>query len=133
MAWNQDAARLFTGWLDREQDGAAPNQLRFMFREASARLLIADWPERARRLVAEFRADAGRHADQPPLSVLIDELIQASAEFRQCWETQQVLGRDGGVRRFQHALSGAVDFHQVTLHLARRHELKLVMLLPIGG
>jgi hypothetical protein len=42
-----------------------------------------------------------------------------------------VLGRDGGLRRFQHPLRGALQFNQVTLHLARQHELKLVMLLPV--
>jgi hypothetical protein len=82
-------------------------------------------------LVAEFRADIGRQADQAPLAGLIAELGDASPEFRQWWGAQQVQGRDGGLRRFQHAQQGALSFNQVTLHLARQHELKLVMLLPV--
>lgn len=127
VAWNAGAASLFAGWLH----GDAPNQLRFMFLQPAARELVADWPERARRLVAEFRADIGRHADAAPCSGLIDELLLHSAEFAGCWHAQQVLGRDGGLRRFCHPQQGALSFDQVTLHLARRHELKLVMLLPL--
>ncbi|MBB5610739.1 MULTISPECIES: helix-turn-helix transcriptional regulator [unclassified Janthinobacterium] len=129
VAWNTQAASLFSPWLHTE--AVAPNQLRFMFLEPGARTLVDDWPERARRLVAEFRADIGRHADQAPLAGLIAELSQASSEFRQWWQTQQVQGRDGGLRRFQHPQQGPLAFHQVTLHLARQHELKLVMLLPV--
>lgn len=95
VAWNARAAALFAGWLDGE---AAPNQLRFMFLSPPARTLVVDWPERARRLVAEFRADIGRHADQAPLAGLIAELAESSPEFRQWWDAQQVQGRDGGLR-----------------------------------
>lgn len=130
VAWNGAASTLFAGWL-RAGEGA-PNQLRFMFLDAAARELVVGWPERARRLVAEFRADIGRHADQAPLAGLIAELTGASLEFRLWWSAQQVLGRDGGLRSFQHPLQGALSFNQVTLHLARQHELKLVMLLPVS-
>lgn len=130
VAWNGDAATLFSSWL--ADNGHAPNQLRFMFLSPQARVLVQDWPERARRLVAEFRADIGRHADQAPLAGLISELTGASLEFRLWWRAQQVLGRDGGLRSFQHPLQGALSFNQITLHLARQHELKLVMLLPVS-
>ena len=93
---------------------------------------VADESERAQRLVAEFRADIGRQADQAPLAGLIGELTEASLEFRQWWGAQQVQGRDGGLRRFQQAQQGLLEFNQLTLHLARQHDLKLVMLLPVS-
>jgi hypothetical protein len=40
-----------------------------------------------------------------------------------------VVGREGGERSFQHPRLGELSFNQVTLHLAKRHDLKLVMLL----
>ena len=129
VAWNGAACMLFAGWL--HDAGNTPNQLRFMFLDAGARALVVGWPERAQRLVAEFRADIGRQADQAPLAGLIAELAGASLEFRQWWGAQQVQGRDGGLRRFQHAQQGLLEFNQVTLHLARQHDLKLVMLLPV--
>lgn len=132
VAWNRAAGRLFVGWLDQRGDALQPNQLRFMFTEKSARSLIVDWPERARRLVAEFRADCGKHADQPPLAILIAQLEDASATFRRLWNSQSVVGREGGERRFLHPDKGALAYEQVTCHLAKRHDLKLVMLLPSG-
>ncbi|KQQ47223.1 XRE family transcriptional regulator [Duganella sp. Leaf126] len=107
-----------------------PNLLRFMFRSAAARGLIVDWDDRASRLVAEFRADIGKHAGLPAVAGLISELAQDSAEFRARWTSQDVVARDGGLRRFQHPSLGALAFTQVTLHLAGRHDVKLVMLLP---
>jgi transcriptional regulator with XRE-family HTH domain len=135
VAWNPDAAALFAGWLDGGADGTgrAPNLLRFMFLQPAARSLIVDWPHRARRLVAEFRADAGKLAGQEPLAALIAELSAASAEFGELWTLQDVLEREGGVRRFRHPARGALAFRQATLHLARRHDLKLIMLLPLHG
>jgi len=131
VAWNADALALFGGWLDVTTDAPQrPNLLRFMFRSAAARGLIVDWDERAGRLVAEFRADIGKHASQPAIAALIAELAQDSFEFQALWTLQDVVGRDGGLRRFQHPRMGELGFTQVTLYLAQRHDLKLVMLLP---
>lgn len=134
VAWNAHAAALFGGWLDVEVTAPArPNLLRFMFRAAAARGLIVDWDDRARRLVAEFRADIGKHASDAALSALITELSQDSPAFRALWQQQDVVSREGGLRRFHHPRAGELSFNQVTLHLAKRHDLKLVMLLPEHG
>jgi transcriptional regulator with XRE-family HTH domain len=131
VAWNTHAAALFGGWLDVEATAAQrPNLLRFMFRAAAARGLIVDWEDRAHRLVAEFRADIGKHAGDAALAALIADLARDSAEFQALWTSQEVVGREGGLRRFQHPRAGELSFNQVTLHLAKRHDLKLVMLLP---
>lgn len=131
VAWNAGALALFGGWLDVTTDAPLrPNLLRFMFRSAAARGLIVDWDDRAGRLVAEFRADIGKHASQPAIAALIAELAQDSTKFQALWTLQDVVGRDGGLRRFQHPRMGELGFTQVTLRLAQRHDLKLVMLLP---
>lgn len=132
VAWNAHALALFGGWLDVEEAAPVrPNLLRFMFRSAAARGLIVDWEERARRLVAEFRADLGKHAGQPPLAGLIAELCEASPEFCALWSSQDVVDREGGLRRFHHPRAGELSFKQATLHMAKRHDRKLVMLLPL--
>lgn len=149
VAWNRPASELFTGWLDagapkkhRTKSGVTkpgsgiaesstqPNLLKFMFLEVKAQALIADWPDRAQRLVAEFRADCGKFADQEPLAGLINQLEQESAEFKRLWQSQKVLGRDGGKRRFTHAAQGELEFEQVSFSVAARRGFKLVMLLP---
>lgn len=131
VAWNEHALALFGGWLDVEEAALAqPNLLRFMFRSPAARGLIVDWEDRAHRLVAEFRADIGKHASEPALATLIAELSQGSPEFKALWHSQDVVSREGGQRRFHHPRAGELSFNQVTLRLAQRHDLKLVMLLP---
>ncbi len=130
VAWNPRAATLFGGWLDVDSEAPAkPNLLRFMFRTAAARGLIVGWEDRARRLVAEFRADIGKHAGDQTLAALIAELSAGSEEFRQLWSLQDVVGREGGQRGFHHPRLGELSFNQVTLHLTKRHDLKLVILL----
>jgi len=130
VAWNEHALALFGGWLDVEEAvSIKPNLLRFMFRSPAARGLIVDWENRAHRLVAEFRADIGKHASEPALAALIAELSQDSPEFKTLWHSQDVVSREGGLRRFHHPRAGELSFNQVTLRLAQRHDLKLVMLL----
>lgn len=131
LAWNEHAAALFGGWLDvAEAEPVQPNLMRFMFRNPAARGLIIDWEDRARRLVAEFRADIGKHASDPLLAALIAELSRDSEQFRTLWTSQDVVNREGGQRRFLHPRAGELSFNQITLHLAKRHDLKLVMLMP---
>lgn len=85
--------------------------------------------EKCRHRVSCWRAWP-RCCSEPVIDSLIADLAQGSAEFHALWTLQDVVGRDGGLRRFQHPRLGALHFTQVTLHLAQRHDLKLVMLLP---
>jgi transcriptional regulator with XRE-family HTH domain len=132
IAWNRPAQDLFVGWLDAKSGKTAPhpNLLRFMFLEPSAHQLITDWPERADRLVAEFRADCGKATDEEPFASLIDQLKRNSAEFARLWNAQHVVARDGGARQFHHPHKGRLQFEQVTMNLAATRGAKLVMLLP---
>ena len=124
-AWNGAARHLFIGWLDERSER---NQLRYLFLNPTAKSLIADWETRARRVLAEFRADSSRHLDDTGLRSLIAELTGQSAFFAQAWDSQSVLGRDGGERRFNHPTDGELRFDQITFVLARNPDLKLVML-----
>ncbi len=124
-AWNGSAAALFAGWLDGEHDR---NLLRFLFLSPAARSLLEDWEERARRIVAEFRADFSRHLRDPGMQALVDELSTESAEFLACWQAQSVLSREGGERGFN---GPRRRYHQTTLILASHPDIKLVSLTPV--
>jgi transcriptional regulator with XRE-family HTH domain len=125
-AWNAQAAELFVGWLD---DAAIErNLLRYVFESSLARDLIADWSERARRLVAEFRADFNHHLDDPAMHSLVETLIAHSEDFAQCWHAQDVLYREGGLRVFIHPRLGRCEYHQTTLLVASQPTVKLVCL-----
>jgi transcriptional regulator with XRE-family HTH domain len=125
LCWNAQAAALFVGWLDGENDR---NLLTYTFTAAQAKSLIVDWETRARRLVAEFRADSIRHLNDAPSRTLIDSLSEQSAAFARFWASQDVGEREGGTREFDHPARGRLVFDQITLKPAHREDLKLVIL-----
>jgi transcriptional regulator with XRE-family HTH domain len=125
LAWNKPAAELFADWLGA--NGAAGNQLAYVFLHPSAPQFIVDWPQRCRRLVAEFRADCAGRFDETALQQLIARLAAASDAFRTAWTAQQVQEREGGLRAFVTA-AGQRDYHQHTLRPADDPALKLVVL-----
>jgi hypothetical protein len=105
------------------------NLLRFIFLEPSARSLIRDYENRARRVVAEFRADVSAHLNDPPIHRLIEELSEHSSTFRRYWHERVVLEREGGERTFNHPKDGLLSYQQVTFALAGHPNLKLTMLI----
>jgi len=126
VCWNAAAERLFVGWLG----GPERNLIRYLFRHPAARRLIVDWPDRARRVIAELRADFSRSLADPQMRGLIEGLRAEDAEFAALWEEQAVLEREGGLRRFDHPQDGPVAYEQFTFQPADRPDCKLVLLTP---
>jgi transcriptional regulator with XRE-family HTH domain len=127
LGWNTQAEQLFVGWLDKPGEH---NLLRYIFLEPDARALIHDYAERARRVVAEFRANVGSHLEDAPLRALTEDLRLNSPSFAQVWGEQSVQSREGGMRTFNHPERGLLRYEQVTFNLASRSDLKLTILLP---
>ena len=100
-----------------------------MFLNPVARRVIPDWNGRARRLLAEFRAESSRHLDDPALIALVDDLRDRSDVFAQCWDEHEVVVPLGGERAFEHPREGRLTYEQVAFTLASRVDLKLVMLI----
>lgn len=97
-AWNEPAAALFVGWLDVPQ--AEKNLLRYVFLEPRAQTLIADWPERSRRLVAEFHSDFSRRPRDAGMGAL----------GTICWHAARTLPRCGVSRPCWRARGSACVF-----------------------
>jgi transcriptional regulator with XRE-family HTH domain len=128
LAWNEPAEHLFAGWLDSPEH----NLLRFVFLVPAARQLIDNWPLRAQRLVAEFRADYSHQLAAAETRDLVEQLQSASPEFARAWRAHDVLEREGGERTFMHPTDGYLRYQQTTLLLARSHDIKLVVLTPVS-
>ncbi|HQT78165.1 MAG: XRE family transcriptional regulator [Rhodospirillales bacterium 20-64-7] len=126
--WNRAAARLFRGWLDGDHQR---NLLRFVFLHDAARTLIPEWEDRARRLLAEFRADYGHSFRDARVRGLVDSLRRESRLFAAAWDAQGVQHRAGGLRSFRHPDDGALAFAQHTFSPSERPDYKLVMLVPV--
>src|SRR5690242_8217142 len=130
VAWNPPASRLFLGWLDKSGDkSGGRNLLRFIFLEPAARRLIRGWEERARRVLAEFRAECGVFPEDRGMQSLAETLRGQSPVFARLWQEHAVLGREGGLRQFNHPRDGLLVYEQIAFALAGRPEFTLVMLL----
>lgn len=127
--WNEPARHLFTGWLG---EGHQRNLLRYTFLSPSARALLPDWDDRAKRLLAEFRADYARLAKDTALDDLTRDLCDESLLFAQEWAMQSVSAREGGARSFIHPEDGLLQYTQHTFNASERPDHKLVVLLPPG-
>lgn len=128
--WNEAAERLFCGWLDGDHQR---NLLRFVFLERSARTLIPQWQDRARRLLEEFRADYGHTSRDARVRAFVDTLRKDSPLFAEAWDDQSVRHRAGGERAFNHPKAGLLCYQQHTFSPSERPDYKLVMLAPVSG
>ena len=127
IAWNRPATNLFPGWLGTKAQ--SKHLLHYMFLHRPARKFISDWPVRAQRLVAEFRADCSTYLDDFNVAEQVTELCAKSREFNTLWQYQNVLEREGGERTFNHPTQGVLVFQQLTLRITHSPNLKLVILL----
>jgi transcriptional regulator with XRE-family HTH domain len=125
--WNAAAEHLFAGWLTED---CQRSLLRFVFLEPAARKLVRNWKDRARRLLAEFRADYSRGLNDPRLREMVDGLRRDSAFFDAAWNSQSVLGREGGLRGFTHPEDGVLAYRQFSYSPADRPDTKFVLLVP---
>jgi len=128
LACNAPARKLFTGWLTAGSE--YDNLLFFTFCTTASQELITDWEQRARRLVAEFRADCGQYLDDPQIKTMVEELSARSALFKRAWSLQDVVEREGGKRLFRHPIHGELTYQQVNFRVANRPDLKLITLMP---
>ncbi len=127
LYFNQQLDELFGHWPGQQAQGQA-NLLRFIFLESCSRQIIVNWNERARRSVAEFRADIASFMEETEVRDFIGEFIANSDEFAQLWGHRTVEAREGGLRSFYHPQCGHVEFEQLTFRLATHLDYKLVIL-----
>ncbi|WFE95323.1 helix-turn-helix transcriptional regulator [Micromonospora sp. WMMD987] len=74
-----------------------------------------EWRRHARQQVADLRAVAGRRADDPVVTGLIDRLLAASDDFRRLWAEHEVAVRRADRKTFLHPRVGRVTMDCETL------------------
>ncbi len=127
--WNDAAAHLFAPWFDSGETCL----LRYVFLNPGAGDFIWDWEDRARRILAEFRADTAHDPHDGEMRDLVDGLLRESEAFSRFWNEHAVLAREGGERVFNHPADGTLRYEQVTLLPATLPDHKVVILLPKFG
>lgn len=118
LKWNTPGHALYAGHLAPEGPDTPrqrPNMARLVFLDAHTRDLYADWPAKARGVVATLRMASGRHPDDPLLTALVGELTVKSPEFATMWADHRVKTGGDTVYEMRHPLVGAMRVTQQTL------------------
>lgn len=89
------------------------------------------WEQVAQKVLAEFRAESARFANEAWFQHLIADLQRVSPEFRAWWPRHDVRGRTEGRKNVEHPLVGSLVFEQTTLQVPAMPELKLMIYTPL--
>ncbi|WP_326809282.1 helix-turn-helix transcriptional regulator [Streptomyces sp. NBC_01775] len=118
LAWNRLGHALFAGHLDPgapDLPARRPNMARLLFLDSHVRDLYADWPSRARAVVANLRLVAAQHPEDMALHALLGELSAKSAEFAAMWAEHRVKPCTVAAYEMRHPLVGPLTVTLQTL------------------
>jgi len=129
LAWNAAATAVF-GDFEALPDGER-NMVRLIFTDGELRRRFVDWEGTARGVLALFRADRGRYADDPWFAEVIDDLRRVSPEFGRWWPRHDVRERAAERKEVEHPVVGRLVLEPTSLQLAGSSDLKLVVYAPL--
>jgi transcriptional regulator with XRE-family HTH domain len=109
LAWNDAAVEWYDDW--EVLAGDQRNLLVWMFTAPKARRCFADWEETARDTLARWRADIARRAPNRKTQERIAHLKRVSLEFRNWWDSHDVMEHRTGTRTFLHPRMGRQALH----------------------
>jgi transcriptional regulator with XRE-family HTH domain len=129
LAWNTAAERvlLLSKWMPPYEYNAVWR----IFADPMSRLHNPKWEQVAQKVLAEFRADSARYADEEWFKCLIADLQRVSPEFRAWWPRHDVRGRSDALKDIEHPLVGCLRFEHTTLQVPTRPELKMMVYTPL--
>jgi transcriptional regulator with XRE-family HTH domain len=119
LARNQLAAALHMGLELRD------NLLRFTFLNPASHEFYLDWEDEALAKVADLRAAAGAGHDDPAMLELVEELSQASEDFRRMWARHDVRAKTDELKHFHHPVVGDLVLWHETLAIASTPDLRI--------
>ena len=132
LAWNIAAEHVFM--LSQALPPYDTNAVWRVFADPTAhQLRTAQWEQAAQRVLAEFRADSARYADEDWFQRLVADLQRVSPEFRAWWPRHDVRGRGDAQKTIEHPLVGRLMFEHTTLQVATMPELKVMIYTPLPG
>ena len=129
LAWNTAAEHVLL--LSKSVPPYTYNAVWRMFANPLSRQLYhPKWEQVAQKVLAEFRAESARFADEAWFQRLIADVQRVSPEFRAWWPRHDVRGRAEAQKDIEHPLVGCLMFEQTTLQVPARPELKLMIYTP---
>lgn len=113
LTWNRAADLVF-----RLHEPCPPhsNNIVWRFFQSEIRTFYQEWEKQAQTLVALFRADYARSPGDALFREIIEDLQQASSQFCQWWEQQQMHISPNELQVIQHPTLGRLEFDFVTFN-----------------
>jgi hypothetical protein len=128
LAHNRAYARL-VGDLTTVPD-AEQNSMWLTFTDPAWRAALPDWDVVADRMVAQLRAHAAQHLDDPAWQSFIRRLAAASPEFTRLWDRHEVTGAATEHKPIRHPRLGLLRFDLAVSWLAPGSEVRLLVFTP---
>ncbi|SED59201.1 Helix-turn-helix domain-containing protein [Amycolatopsis tolypomycina] len=113
LAWNALGGAVAFDFARLEERNIA----RLSFLGDRGKALYPEWDTVSREVVANLRAESGRHPGDPELARLVDELSRASAEFRELWAEHAVREKAQGWKVLANPVVGELRLRYETLRL----------------
>jgi transcriptional regulator with XRE-family HTH domain len=128
LAWNAASVPIFHDW------GAEPperrNLLWWLFTDLSWDRSSPNWESTAKHTLARFRAQHARRPDDPSFAALVEQLSEASPEFRAWWPRHEVIGEQAGTKTIEHPQLGTLRLHHLQSTPTSDPELRLTIYVP---
>ncbi len=121
---NARSTAIFGGHPDPEH---RDNLIEAFFADANVHRLFCDWEAVSDTIVALFRLDFARHANEPDVQALVERLCKSSSRFAQAWDEHRVRAFPSSVRELQHPIAGMLRLEPTTYAVLESPGLRLLM------
>ncbi|MFT8350533.1 helix-turn-helix transcriptional regulator [Clostridium saccharoperbutylacetonicum] len=127
LLWNRAAEFLFRFPLYSENLDTKPNILEQFLTDTLKRQVDSDLEERAKIMVARFRADCARYPQDARLNEMIERFKEKSELFRLWWPRYEVKTVTDCHKVWNHPEIGELEFEHVNLQLSNYPDLKVMI------
>jgi transcriptional regulator with XRE-family HTH domain len=103
------------------------------FTDPHWRVLLANWEETSRRMVAKLRTAMAEHVGDPGWAALLEKLDRHSAEFRELWERQEVAPMENCIKKFCHAQAGILNLEVSHFWLSDQRAVRMTVYTPLDA
>jgi uncharacterized Fe-S center protein/transcriptional regulator with XRE-family HTH domain len=131
LAWNRAASAIFGDFS--KTSGWGCSIVWAMFTKPSYRQLYIDWEYQAHLILAQFRAVYGQNIGNEWFKKFVEELMQASPEFKSWWHDHDVEGIVEGDVEFNHPKVGYLKLDHISYGVSGNPNLTLRVYTPIPG
>jgi transcriptional regulator with XRE-family HTH domain len=127
LLWNRAAEFLFRFPSYSASINPKPNLLHYFLVDPFIKKINSDWEERAKIMIARFRADCARYPQDARLNEMIEKYMQESELFRLWWPLYEVKTVTDCHKSWNHPQIGELEFEHVNFQLSNYPDLKLMI------